>query len=249
MLEQLRGAVLARDLDGEDLAVEVPGLRGLRGPGVRARGEVVGLLAGQPPLGGDEIAADALRDQLALVAHRHHGPERVLAVRRGAHGDAGHVLDAGGNDEVVGAGDHALRREVDGLLRGAALPVDGCRRDLLGKPGGEPRVPADVDGLLPDLRDTARDVVLDQPRVDAGPLHERLEHGAQQVDRMGAGEAALALPDGAPDCLDDDGLTHGPSPSGCFRFNTYRTVTYPVARIFPQVSGPKRSARWATWRP
>jgi hypothetical protein len=90
-------------------------------------GEGVQFGAGQPPAGGDEFGADALRDQALRVAAGNAGAERVLPGGLAADRDAAHRLHSGGDDGVVRAGHHALRREVDGLLAAAALPVDGHR--------------------------------------------------------------------------------------------------------------------------
>src|SRR5439155_25208790 len=110
---------------------EVTGLGGRRGLHVRAVREVVGLLAGDVPLRGDQVGRDALGDELPLVACEELLAERVLTHRRGAHRDAGHVLHPARHDEVVRAGHDALRIEVDRLLRRAALTVDGRGGDGL----------------------------------------------------------------------------------------------------------------------
>ena len=54
--------------------------------------------------------------------------------------------------------------EVHGLLRRAALAVDGRRGGLDRQPGLQPRVARDVPGLLADLLDAAGDDVLDLGR-------------------------------------------------------------------------------------
>ena len=81
------------------------------------------------PLVGDQLGGDALRHEPALVgvASADARPERIaeLAVgHRRSHRHAGHHLDAGRDDDVVGAGDHALGGEVGGLLARSALAVD-----------------------------------------------------------------------------------------------------------------------------
>ena len=51
----------------------------------------------------------------------------------------------------------------------------------IGRPGLQPGVAADVEGLLADLLDAAGDHVLDVARRDAGALDHRLERLAQQI--------------------------------------------------------------------
>ena len=53
-------------------------------------------------------------------------------------GHDAHDLDAGGDDDVVGAGHDALGREVGRLLRRAALAVDGGAGTVLGQAGAKP---------------------------------------------------------------------------------------------------------------
>ncbi len=71
---------------------------------------------------------------------------------RRAHRVLGHDLDAGGDRDVVGAGDDALGGEVGRLLRRAALAVDGGGGDRLGPAGAEHGVAPDVQALVPDLK-------------------------------------------------------------------------------------------------
>ena len=59
--------------------------------------------------------------------------------------------------------------EVDGLLAGAALAVDGGRGGLDREPGLEPGVAGDVDALLAELLHAAGDDVLDLGGLDARP--------------------------------------------------------------------------------
>ena len=61
--------------------------------------------------------------------------ERLAGEHRRADRDHAHVLHAAGDDEVVRAAHHRLRGEVHGLLRRAALAVDGGARHLVGEPG------------------------------------------------------------------------------------------------------------------
>ena len=88
-------------------------------------------------------------------------------------GRGGHDLDAGGDDDVVGAGDDALGGEVGRLLRRAALAVDGGGGHRLGEAGGEHGVAADVEALVADLHDAAHDHVVDERGIEVVALDER----------------------------------------------------------------------------
>src|SRR6266511_2419009 len=121
-------------------------------------------------------------------------------------------LDTTGDHQVVGAGEHALRGEVERLLRGAALAVDGGARHLLGQAGRQPRGARDVEALRPDLVDTAEDHVLDRSRVRTGALHQHLEHVRRQIGGMHAGESAAPTPDRRAHRLDDVCLGHQSAP-------------------------------------
>ena len=112
--------------------------------------EGVEVLAGEAPLVGDQLGRDALRHEAADRRRSGRRPSgrtgsRLAVGHRGAHRHAGHDLDAGGDDDVVGAGDHALGGEVGRLLRRAALAVDGGAGHRLGEAGGEHGVAADVE--------------------------------------------------------------------------------------------------------
>ena len=61
-----------------------------------------------------------------------------------------------------------LRGEVHGLLRRAALAVDGRAGHLVGEAGGEPAGARDVAGLGADGVDAAEDHVVDGGGIDAG---------------------------------------------------------------------------------
>src|SRR5581483_6728473 len=78
----------------------------------------------------------------------------------GAHPDSAHRLHAGGHRDVVGARDDALRGEVDRLLAGPALAVDGHRGHVLRESGGQPAVAAHRR-LLTDLAHATDDHVVD----------------------------------------------------------------------------------------
>src|ERR1700733_984991 len=108
----------------------------------------VELLARDAPLIRDHLGPDALALQPAvpvLGVAGHHARaegEAVLAHDRRAHGGVGHGLDAGRDRNVVGPGHHALGGEVQRLLGGAALAVDGRGGNRAGPPSGQPPVAA-----------------------------------------------------------------------------------------------------------
>ncbi len=94
--------------------------------------------------------------------------DAAARVRR--HRRARHRLDAARDRDVVRAGDHALRDEVRGLLRRAALAVDARRRHLPRQPRGDPRVAGHVAALLPRLGHAAADDVVDARGIEVVAL-------------------------------------------------------------------------------
>ncbi|GAB4697760.1 hypothetical protein MOKP118_11840 [Mycobacterium avium subsp. hominissuis] len=183
-------------LDAHDLVVECAGILCGRGLFVRRQGEFVERGAVEAPLLGDHLRTDALVRDLALVAVQEGlgvGPPAVG--QRRAHRGARHRLDAAGDDDVVVPGDHARRREVDGLLARPALPVDGHARHGLGPAGGQQRGAADVEGLFAGLHDAAPDDVVDDARVDAGLVDQAVEHLRGKLGRMHPRQPAVALAD------------------------------------------------------
>ena len=100
---------------------------------VRLDRERLHVVTRDVPLLGDQLGAAELRHLLVAVARLPPGRlgERRLVAEllardhRRHDRDLAHVLHAAGDDEVLRARHHALRGEVDGLLRGAALTVDG----------------------------------------------------------------------------------------------------------------------------
>ena len=139
-----------------ELAVEAGFVRGARGALLRLERELVELLAREPPLLGDELGRDALRHEVRDSA-------RPGACRTGSAPSTDEPIGTrvmlstpGGDHDVVRARHHALRGEVQRLLRRAALAVDRGAGHRVGEPGGEQRVAADVQRLLAHLRDAAR---------------------------------------------------------------------------------------------
>lgn len=99
---------------------------------------------------------------------------------------------------------------MDGLLGGAALPVDGGGGHGIGESGAQPGVAGGVHGLLADLVDGAPDHVVDEGGIDAAALDQGAQGVGEQGDRvdMGQGSARLALSYRGPDGFDDDGVAH-----------------------------------------
>ena len=248
--DQLVGVVALVVLDGDrdDLPLEAALGRGLGGPLVRADRELVEVLAAEVPLLGDELGALALADQAAALGVAGHGAgtegEAELADDRGAHRGAGHDLDPAADDHVVGAGDDALGPEVEGLLARAALAVDGGGRHRLGEPGGQDGAAADVERLLADLHDAAHDHVVDQGGVEVVALDEGLQGLGAEVGGVPVAELAVALAPGGANGVDDDGVSHGVSPSEVRRrvpAGRARSVACGGAGAPPGVHGGRRA--------
>ena len=197
--------------DPDDLVVEAALGGGALGALLALGAEGVELLAGDAPLVGDHLGRDALGHEAGigvagedLVAER----DRARGHRR-AHRRGGHDLDAGGDGDVVGTGDHALGGEVGGLLGRAALAVDRGGGHRLGEPGGEHGVAADVEALVPDLHDAAHDHVVDERGVEVVALDEALQDLAGEVGRVPPRQLSVALATRSADGVDDDGGGHG----------------------------------------
>ena len=161
-------------------------------------------LAADVPLLGDHLRAAELGDLLVAVPLQ---PAGRLGERRGEavllgdqhrrrDRDGGHVLQSAGDDEVLGAGHDALGGEVHGLLRRAALPVDGHARDVVGQAGHQPRRPRDVAGLRADRVAAAHHHVVDRARVDAGALDQRGQHVRAEVRGVHCASEPPRLPTG-----------------------------------------------------
>src|SRR5205814_9685361 len=98
------------------------------------------------------------------------GDARAIGV--GSHWDAGHAFDTARYGHVADAALDQVGGEVDRLLAGAALAVDGRRRRGYRKLGRQPSGAADVDRLLADLADAAEDDVFDLFGLDPRPLDQ-----------------------------------------------------------------------------
>ena len=142
-------------------------------------------------------------------------------LRGKAHRHPRHRFDAGGDHDVHGAGHHGLRREMQRLLRRAALPVDRGGGHALRQLRGHHGVARDVVGLLAGLHHAAHDHVFDLGGIGAGAIDQRIQHGGGEIGRMPAGETSpLAAARGARGG-DDIGLGHVCSPwivvGGCWK--------------------------------
>jgi hypothetical protein len=104
-------------------------------------------------------------------------------------------VDPIGHNDVVVAGDHAGGGEMNRLLTGSALPVDGDTGHGLRPARRQHRGARNVDGLLAGLRHAAPDHVVDERRIDPCLLDQTVEHLRGQVGGMHAGQAAVALAD------------------------------------------------------
>ncbi len=206
------GVGVAVDREGDDLALEATLLGRLGGELVRAQADLVQLGAGDLPLVGDHLSRDALRNEVVALHQGLREGHPVLLHHREVvgEGDVTHVLDAASDRGVVDAGGDQGRGEVDGLLGGAALAVDGGRRGLDGQAGLEPGVAGDVDPLLAELLHAAGDDILHLGGVDPGALdHLGVGLGKQVggVDVLVVALLLVAAADRRADCLDDYDLT------------------------------------------
>ena len=160
-----------RELDREDFALEQSRVDRRDRTAVRLERVGVQRLAAEPPLLGEQLGRDALRDDVVAVGDE---AREVAAVR--PHRDARHHLHAGGDDDVeLSCGDRGRGVQVR-LHRRAALTVDGRPRDVDRPAGGQHGHPADVPALFADLRHAAHLHVVDPARVEADPLDEPVQH-------------------------------------------------------------------------
>ena len=187
-----------RRRDRDDLALEPALAPGPARPLLGLQAEGVALVATDAPLVGDALGPLELRGGLVL---------REIGLGEGPAG-----TDAAGDDDVGRAGGDECRPEVGGLLRRAALAVDGGGGDRERQPGREPRRACDVERLLADLGDAAAHDLVDLGGVDARPLDDGLLHGTEQVRGVEGGEPSTSPPDGAAGGFDDDHVGHASQP-------------------------------------
>ena len=119
------------------------------------------------------------------------------------------MLDAATDDDVMDAAGDLRSAEVDGLLGGTALEIDGRRGGLDRETLLQPSVATDVEALGAELRDAAGDHILDLTGVDAGALDDRAVGGAEELVGMGVLVIALlgvTAADRCPSGFNDDDL-------------------------------------------
>src|SRR4029078_12896094 len=102
-----------------------------------------------------------------------------------------------------------VRRRVDRLESGATQSVDGQPTHLDREVREQQSHPRDVAVVLAGLVLTAEDDVLDETRVDTGPVHQPAQDRGCQVIRPDAGKGAAVATDRGPDRFDDPGFTQG----------------------------------------
>ena len=98
---------------------------------------------------------------------------------------------------------------MGGLLRRAALRVEGQAAGLLRQSGVQPGGPGDVIGLLARLRHAAAYYLFYFGRREARAIKQGGLDAAQELGRVHSGQRAAALADRAPDRLDDHRTGHG----------------------------------------
>ena len=184
-----------------------PSSTAIAGLALRLEAPRLQVLAGEAAVAGDPVGA------LELVGHVDRPRLRPRVARTGrdvrAQRDPAHRLHAAGDPDLDRAGlDHVVD-QVRRLLAGAALGVDRGRAGGLGEPGVQPGAADHVVGLLAGLGDAAADDLLDQLGVDAGALEHLALDEPEQLARVDAGEAAVALAEGGADSVDDHGVSHG----------------------------------------
>ena len=168
------GAFGGLDFHRHDLALEGAGLgRGNRAF-VAGEREAIEIVLGEAVLLDDHLGAHELAELdagiLGLQLGRHVVAEAFLHVEGGvrAHRHAAHAFHAAGDHHILHAAHDGLRGELDRLLAGTALTVDGdggggLRQVLCGQHAHA----ADLHRLLARLRDAAGDDVVDRLGIDA----------------------------------------------------------------------------------
>src|SRR5215207_2704034 len=207
----LAGVVDVGGVDGQDLRVEPALGPCLRRPLLRGEAELVGVGPGDAPLVGDALGALELRREFVVpevrLGDRHPQTERLGRV--GPDGHPRHQLDATGHRHVDHPGGYEAAGHVGGLLRRAALSVDGGGGRGQRQPGREPPGAADVERLRADLADAPGHDLIDLLGIDAGAADHLAQHGGQEIRGVHRGQPTVATSDRRADCVDDDDLGHG----------------------------------------
>jgi hypothetical protein len=164
-----------RRLDRHDLAVEAPLLGGGRRAAMRLHRELVHLGPGDLPLLGDALGAEPLGNEVEAVQEllRPRVAEQLDDPHRRVDRDVVHVLDAGGDHELMAPRGDEGRPVADRRLGRPAAAVDRDRRDLDRITRLQPGVARDIARLLAERRGAAGDHVLDLSGVDTGALDQR----------------------------------------------------------------------------
>ena len=129
-----------------------------------SQGVGVDVLAGVAVERGDEVGADALRDE-AGGRSRSPGPSPT---RRRREPIGTRDIDSTPPASTRSSQPRAdlLRGDVHRLQTGGAEPVELHAGDRVGQPGGDRRGPGDVAALVADRRDDAEHDVVDAGRVE-----------------------------------------------------------------------------------
>src|SRR5690606_10843075 len=178
-------------LDRDDRLGEVAAGPGCRRELLRTQCVGVDVLAGEALDGRVEVGGDALGNQVAVVVGGGIEHPRATA---GAHGHAGHRLDATGEDELVPARADVLRSHVDGLeaRRAEAVDRDAARGDRQVRDGD--RGAGDVGTLVADGADDTEDQVGDAVLVEVGEANTQLvDQARNQGDRLDGMQRARLL--------------------------------------------------------
>ena len=196
-----------RRLDRNDLPVEAA-LRP-RGPGQRLgpQAERVGLLAGQAAAYRDALGADVLVRQVDVPRR---GPRRAdVRADRGPQRDPAHRLDPAGDPDADRVRRDEAGHQVGGLLRRAALGVQGQAAAPVRQPGVQPGRPGDVAGLLARLGHAPACYLFYLGRGEARAVEQRGLDATQELGRVHSGQRTAALSDRGPGRLDDHCPAHG----------------------------------------
>ena len=129
-----------------------------------------------------------------------------------AHRHAAHAFDAMRQNHVLGAGHHALRRELDCLLRRAALPVNRNRGNAVGQIGREHRVATDIAALFAALRNTAGDHILDGTGIKVIAIGNRIQRSGAEINRMYARQTAATTASRGANRINNIGICHSHIP-------------------------------------
>ncbi len=194
-------------LQRDDLVVEAAFHRGPPRHAAATGTERVEVFARQAPLVGDELSGDALGDEPALGSYRPNTD--------GPNGTEPGVIDAPiGVVDITSTPAAMTMSYAPAITPCAAKWTDCCDephcRSIV-VPGTVSGQPAPSTALRPmftlaaHLHDAAHDHVVDERRIEAVALLERLQHLGGEVGGMPAGELSVALAAGGADGVDDDG--------------------------------------------